>query len=154
MSSPRPWGCFCSHSWNCCLAEVFPTPVGVFLRYLYVYLYRSCLPHARGGVSFILLIRTQERRSSPRPWGCFYCRLRIAHFAQVFPTPVGVFPNITSTTVCRRSLPHARGGVSLPQQIYEARHKSSPRPWGCFQLRYQRCLMLVVFPTPVGVFPY
>ncbi len=36
-----------------------------------------------------------------------------------------------------------------------ARHSraSSPRPWGCFQLQAREAAALLVFPTPVGVFP-
>ena len=51
LSSPRTWGCF-----SCPCAEpdtlaVFPTHVGVFLRAAWWSWRRSCLPHARGGVS-------------------------------------------------------------------------------------------------------
>ena len=31
-SSPRPWGCFSMAAWKYWLPDVFPTPVGVFLR--------------------------------------------------------------------------------------------------------------------------
>ena len=51
MSSPRTWGCF----WACAImgqsSLVFPTHVGVFPSLSLPILRRSCLPHARGGVS-------------------------------------------------------------------------------------------------------
>ncbi|SMG65035.1 conserved hypothetical protein [methanotrophic bacterial endosymbiont of Bathymodiolus sp.] len=54
----------------------------------------------------------------------------------VFPTPVGVFLKSAINRLIEGSLPHARGGVSdhvpLPRNVF----KSSPRPWGCFYLRY------------------
>ena len=32
QSSPHPWGCFLHTNLLRCLSQVFPTPVGVFLR--------------------------------------------------------------------------------------------------------------------------
>ena len=52
----------------------------------------------------------------------------------VFPTPVGVFPEIQNDLRKHHSLPHARGGVS-----------------------YDGTLVIygeAVFPTPVGVLPW
>ena len=51
------------------------------------------------------------------------------------------------------SLPHARGGVSVPAGPSIAVRMSSPRPWGCFQRHIRFKGDIVVFPTPVGVFP-
>ncbi len=71
----------------------------------------------------------------------------------VFPTPVGVFPIKGDLIGDQVSLPHARGGVSLPIDKFSTDDLSSPRPWGCFpRVRSRRCLS-PVFPTPVGVFP-
>ncbi len=70
-SSPRPWGCFRRHHLGPRQSQVFPTPVGVFLRSQPSATEEPRLPHARGGVS----IRTRDlydvTPSSPRPWGCF-----------------------------------------------------------------------------------
>ena len=52
--------------------KVFPTPVGVFLIVYHAATKEQSLPHARGGVSIIILILRLKTGSSPRPWGCFY----------------------------------------------------------------------------------
>src|SRR5690606_37909437 len=50
-SSPRPWGCFPSRATRHFLNMVFPTPVGVFPTMGADRFIKTCLPHARGGVS-------------------------------------------------------------------------------------------------------
>ena len=52
------------------------------------------LPHARGGVSAAFHVFTHWSPSSPRPWGCFDSLKDKSYFTKVFPTPVGVFPDI------------------------------------------------------------
>ncbi len=91
--------------------------------------------------------------SSPRPWGCFSPDLRYIVIGGVFPTPVGVFPYRNLTCLPCIGLPHARGGVSYGKQQARDGKKSSPRPWGCFSLPRSLRSNLLVFPTPVGVFP-
>ena len=113
---------------------VFPTPVGVFLVHVGECSRQSSLPHARGGVSQILEQELVSRRSSPRPWGCFYFRDQDLQQELVFPTPVGVFLRYNERLEGWVRLPHARGGVSRPQAF-----SSHSRQ---------------VFPTPVGVFPF
>ena len=70
----------------------------------------------------------------------------------VFPTPVGVFPHPKHPKSRKYSLPHACGGVSMI--IYDDHDGvlSSPRLWGCFQIKRSGTPGLFVFPTPVGVF--
>ena len=70
-SSPRPWGCFRFRVSIPLARAVFPTPVGVFLDTQNRRDHSGRLPHARGGVSFILYCKAKDGRSSPRPWGCF-----------------------------------------------------------------------------------
>ena len=53
----------------------------------------------------------------------------------------------------RRCLPHARGGVSQQTTRLDASVESSPRPWGCFCQHKSYRKYILVFPTPVGVFP-
>ena len=53
-------------------AQVFPTPVGVFLIINGVEFKRVSLPHARGGVSLMSARLGGMLRSSPRPWGFFF----------------------------------------------------------------------------------
>ncbi len=50
-SSPRAWGCFRLGRAICRMVRVFPTCVGVFLIQCSEGLYRTRLPHVRGGVS-------------------------------------------------------------------------------------------------------
>ena len=152
-SSPRPWGCFPRAGVVCHRAGVFPTPVGVFPSSLSICKSRCSLPHARGGVSSKPLDDAQYKQSSPRPWGCFRNDPTRTRPAAVFPTPVGVFPLRRPSLRHRRSLPHARGGVSRTSPLHSPTTTSSPRPWGCFRVRAGMTCAKQVFPTPVGVFP-
>ena len=152
-SSPRPWGCF-PRRWRLRVPwRVFPTPVGVFLLLIGLYLGRLRLPHARGGVSNGSLSYGISLRSSPRPWGCFYCLMHLSASHFVFPTPVGVFLPMLSPRFLSTSLPHARGGVSHEAAGGVENDLSSPRPWGCFYRARHAPPIFTVFPTPVGVFP-
>ena len=92
-------------------------------------------------------------KSSPRPWGCFYFSPVCRCGRRVFPTPVGVFLRSSGVLRIRRSLPHARGGVSGYTAQAARSAVSSPRPWGCFLMRHEGSRKDKVFPTPVGVFP-
>ncbi len=134
----------------------------------------SSLPHARGGVSPDKVVYIKTKRSSPRPWGCFWRKSAKSNSRKVFPTPVGVFPDSHGSVCAHRGLPHARGGVS--RQVFTGRtvvtssprpwgcfwrdlltarrYWSSPRPWGCFRVDPGRAAWVHVFPTPVGVFPW
>ena len=111
-SSPRPWGCFWRSRRGYEGYRVFPTPVGVFLLGSSGAASPCRLPHARGGVSPARRPYPRTKRSSPRPWGCFYLSSRRQGFRFVFPTPVGVFPMSAWKRPKRPRLPHARGGVS------------------------------------------
>ena len=152
-SSPRPWGCFLVGRGIGGHGLVFPTPVGVFPCCRRSPAGWRRLPHARGGVSAAVHRERLRAGSSPRPWGCFWMSRVQYLFQTVFPTPVGVFPGRTSSRVRRRSLPHARGGVSFQDIPQRRRALSSPRPWGCFRPAEFGAFHLIVFPTPVGVFP-
>ena len=67
-------------------------------------------------------------------------------------TPVGVFPTCFWRSLPPKSLPHARGGVSSYSPVASLLRKSSPRPWGCFLVILKSLRLILVFPTPVGVF--
>ena len=71
-SSPRTWGCFLLIWLTFFIFFVFPTHVGVFLYPVILCKPFSCLPHARGGVSFGASFFGGLFQSSPRTWGCFY----------------------------------------------------------------------------------
>ena len=102
------------------VGRVFPTPVGVFLSYRYgigrlkkfsprpwgCFLHlrsggwvSGSFPHARGGVSSIGPYSWSSLRFSPRPWGCFSAPAAELRTVAVFPTPVGVFPLTSSSSV-------------------------------------------------------
>ena len=152
-SSPRPWGCFRSCALPSTGRSVFPTPVGVFLAASVRDWPCASLPHARGGVSSMRGTRSRGATSSPRPWGCFFYARHAVTGSYVFPTPVGVFLHDRLHSPEGAGLPHARGGVSLPAGQLACAAPSSPRPWGCFCPLLLVTQWVLVFPTPVGVFP-
>ena len=112
-SSPRPWGCFHCHIGSPRRTAVFPTPVGVFLNCVRRLLSSVGLPHARGGVSLVLMQLLLILKSSPTPRGYTYI----------------YSDELNEQIAC---LPHARGGVSPSSQARALTVRSSPRPWGCF----------------------
>ena len=90
--------------------------------------------------------------SSPPAWGCFR-RSRVCPSAiLVFPTRVGVFLSTYSSIPTNISLPHPRGGVSLPRSFSFLLYVSSPPAWGCFRHHLGSLRKQGVFPTRVGVF--
>ena len=126
--------------------------MGVFPLQITVMVPVISLPHARGGVSQYPEGNFWNPSSSPRTWGCFHLAFGNAVTREVFPTHVGVFPQIRQVLAKARGLPHARGGVSLNETLGLAQEVSSPRTWGCFLKGYQGWLSARVFPTHVGVF--
>ena len=90
--------------------------------------------------------------SSPRTWGCFSYLHSTWRARRVFPTHVGVFLSIKSSSTSTRCLPHARGGVSKTEALSRLKELSSPRTWGCFPEPCPRGGHWWVFPTHVGVF--
>ena len=153
VSSPRAWGCF---------PPMPPLPP-----------LEVCLPHVRGGVSYFSVCTVLLDASSPRAWGCFSPNWHGSRHALVFPTCVGVFPDIRRTDSVQNGLPHVRGGVSqllaeldcgfgssprawgcfsIPDATGGLSRESSPRAWGCFELCGKGRKASCVFPTCVGVF--
>ncbi len=151
-SSPRAWGCF-FRQWTCFRRLlVFPTCVGVFLASDDQINCNLSLPHVRGGVSYRPERPSSSAPSSPRAWGCFCTRGVCIPCRTVFPTCVGVFPQVTSWPGTPTSLPHVRGGVSVITSEQYKKWVSSPRAWGCFSQGLPRRTAFFVFPTCVGVF--
>ena len=91
VSSPRMWGCFFFPGMDRTGKAVFPTHVGVFLRFDSEKREESCLPHACGGVSDEQKEDGCDLVSSPRMWGCFRHQPANPWKEFVFPTHVGVF---------------------------------------------------------------
>ncbi len=133
-SSPHPWGCFSSLRAAPSEKNVFPTPVGVFLRMEWIIPESCCLPHTRGGVSVSWDSALNKPKSSPHPWGCFSGSMNAQE---------GCY-----------GLPHTRGGVSDTEGKLTSTKLSSPHPWGCFSGGAIVGKVWYVFPTPVGVFPW
>ncbi len=111
------------------------------------------LPHARGGVSYVIDSGLSYSESSPRTWGCFSLCPLARRSGSVFPTHVGVFLVDHFDSLTSRSLPHARGGVSGIRVTGSGLAESSPRTWGCFHPASLVLPHAKVFPTHVGVFP-
>ncbi len=153
VSSPREWGCFRLALCRPRAGLVFPTRVGVFLGGAADRPAALRLPHASGGVSLILTSVGGTGASSPREWGCFLHRGRMADLPSVFPTRVGVFPTSSRPTITGCRLPHASGGVSGGYLDDLDDYASSPREWGSFSTVAGRDCHAGVFPTRVGVFP-
>ena len=101
-------------------------------------------------MSVVLNLSTTE--SSPRMWGCFRLCTKLIEILSVFPTHVGVFLSSPRIVRIPESLPHACGGVSALQKRSPYSLESSPRMWGCFQVKAQLERLERVFPTHVGVF--
>ena len=136
VSSPRTWGCFLFITQSHANGKVFPTHVGVFLELVRFRDPKGGLPHARGGVSIDAAEALRKTWSSPRTWGCFHTGRTKGAKTCVFPTHVGVFLLGKNTASPVGSLPHARGGVSIPLHHQLPRVMSSPRTWGCFHRTY------------------
>ena len=96
----------------------------------------------------------QEEKSSPHPWGCFVSLKSNAFQHWIFPTPVGVFQKGGMYDFLLLDLPHTRGGVSEVVRAFTPDNRSSPHPWGCFWAVPKSTARPLIFPTPVGVFPY
>ena len=133
------------------------------------------LLHVRGGVSQSGRQEKGRKRSSPRPWRCFFDRAGDWFRRKVFFTSVEVFPaTLTRRRTVRPSSPrpwrcfhgcdvrwlgrfgllHVRGGVSKFGVFYEWSRESSPRPWRCFCASVTPSISLIVFSTSVEVFEY
>ena len=111
LSSPHTWGCFYQHAYIRAGWGVFPTHVGVFPPFRLRALPPESLPHTRGGVSARSSSFPLRTTSSPHTWGCFHRGYIEIICCCVFPTHVGVFPNMLFRRICALCLPHTRGGV-------------------------------------------
>ncbi len=110
-SSPHTWGCFHPKRGLALHHVVFPTHVGVFPTSRQPTPPDVSLPHTRGGVSTSTLTSGRAGGSSPHTWGCFLLSDCAPSRRKVFPTHVGVFPNMLFRRICALGLPHTRGGV-------------------------------------------
>ncbi len=131
---------------------VFPTPVGVYRDRLVIAVNDVRFPHARGGVPLRCSACHINPAFSPRPWGCTEFAYTGKSKTKVFPTPVGVYRSLRSSTGKTFRFPHARGGVPENSENTLWLFPFSPRPWGCTACERIANNQRVVFPTPVGVY--
>ena len=90
-SSPRPWRCFIISPVFTRVFQVFSTSVEVFPMTLLSQNTVSRLLHVRGGVSHSFQMSEMQRRSSPRPWRCFWHWRSCRYSFWAFSTSVEVF---------------------------------------------------------------
>ena len=154
MSSPRPWRCFYSLRPQVFSLQVFSTSVEVFPLASPRWRLYACLLHVRGGVSMAGEPLTSWSSSSPRPWRCFSCGLRLSGLLRVFSTSVEVFPKLLQASTHSARLLHVRGGVSYFSYTDPTVDASSPRPWRCFQVPHHHQRRVSVFSTSVEVFEH
>ena len=130
--SPLTWGCFPVVLAAACSCVVFPTHVGVFLSISPAPTSASSFPHSRGGVSQKCRLVQNACKFSPLTWGCFCNRFLAGDAVAVFPTHVGVFPNLVDVVLISLGFPHSRGGVSGYCRMRCRMRWFSPLTWGCF----------------------
>ena len=78
--------------------------------------------------------------------------LILLNIFSVFPTHVGMFPNLRLHVQRAESLPHACGDVPEKTITEITLRLSSPRMWGCSYHPLKVRLKNFVFPTHVGMF--
>ena len=108
-------------------------------------------PHARGDGPSSRPASPACSRFSPRPWGwsvlcCCYVQSEI-----VFPTPVGMVRNFSSSSEIPKGFPHARGDGPHENKNALRNRRFSPRPWGWSDDFHKQQRFYSVFPTPVGM---
>ena len=131
--------------------EVFPTPVGMVPFYRFHTRHTVSFPHARGDGPFLQLASGRAPMFSPRPWGWSVPACPWYAVRTVFPTPVGMVRERTTSTVQCRRFPHARGDGPANNLTLYPHMEFSPRPWGWSDLSDLRPGIPAVFPTPVGM---
>ena len=110
--------------------------------------------HASGGVSAVKTAECIYIMFSPRQWRCFSQLFLFLLLTQVFSTPVEVFLAKSLKRSRSNCFLHASGGVSFYgyKELNIARF--SPRQWRCFQQQKNSLNCVIVFSTPVEVFPF
>ena len=148
--SPRRWGCFWLFAMVHAHKGVFPTQVGMFPTPCRASQISLGFPHAGGDVSDKGIRETQQRKFSPRRWGCFrYLTCRRCQ-KTVFPTQVGMFPAARWARLRAVCFPHAGGDVSEADRMIARVKSFSPRRWGCFQQTTLASMQSIGFPHAGG----
>ncbi len=114
--------------------------------------WRSCCPHACGGVPTNSFIRDLRLPLSPRMWGCTGIRNKSIKIKKIVPTHVGVYRCSWKEKNIYKSCPHACGGVPLDKSINNKTPMLSPRMWGCTGKGFSIVVVIEVVPTHVEVY--
>ena len=132
FSSPRTRGYFRAQVVPVHRTPLFPAHAGVFPNSLAWSCSSASLPRARGGISCPLLPRSVTSSSSPRTRGYFPPDQVPRPAGTLFPAHAGVFPGCRCIRTVRRTLPRARGGISMETIPLIRDVISSPRTRGYF----------------------
>ena len=113
----------------------------------------SSLPRARGDVSFKIGQISEKFEPSPRTRGCFRVLRPMSRTPSAFPAHAGMFLPLKIGAFGGRSLPRARGDVSVQNQTLWDYFGPSPRTRGCFSGASSRRQKKPAFPAHAGMFP-
>jgi len=152
-SSPRTRGYFRSHLPAGAPCMLFPAHAGVFPWQGTAVHDRDPLPRARGGISNPRHLTGRGAFSSPRTRGYFPVPNCVASLKHLFPAHAGVFPIRFKRPPVSRTLPRARGGISVLLVLATSPPISSPRTRGYFHVIWGVMLHRLLFPAHAGVFP-
>ena len=150
--SPHQWRCFHGKRNSAQKAELFSTPVEVFLRCNRKTRLSPSFLHTSGGVSYCCLCASPSRVFSPHQWRCFLKSSRSRKRKRLFSTPVEVFPKWAKIEDESSTFLHASGGVSYPNAVHISHRDFSPRQWRCFLQRFGILFTEFLFSTLVEVF--
>ena len=150
--SPRLWGCSASPDGPRPRGRLFPTPVGMFRLSSSSSWSSRTFPHACGDVPRIGTDGHGVIPFSPRLWGCSGRSRQCAASFALFPTPVGMFREVSEISISTSTFPHACGDVPTVISAIRTTLHFSPRLWGCSGSTASFRKMHLLFPTPVGMF--
>ena len=131
---------------------MFPTYVGMFLCCLIYSISSSDVPHIRGDVSSGLYPIIYTPICSPHTWGCFYYIFITQIIQMMFPSYVGMYPDLYLCYLMSSYFPHSSGGDSELKCLTPEEIDFSPQAWGCTSLAHLFRVNTPIFPTVVGLF--
>ena len=89
---------------------------------------------------------------SPHRRGCSVIKTQLEFSKNVFPSPTGMFLNVSTTTTAHMGVPSTDGDVPSGVYISDAKQTCSPHRRGCSGLFTAKVLSEIVFPD-VGDVP-
>ena len=149
--SPHAWGWTVALEIRSEQTYVFPTRVGVDLHTDPEKWDLVGFPHTRGGGPSTIRFPNNFLTFSPHAWGWTFSLASSMCLSIVFPTRVGVDRSTPSRFTATPRFPHTRGGGPNVGRTAPKSGTFSPHAWGWTFARGGNCLILIVFPTRVGV---